>query len=216
MGRGGGRAGGDTCVGPAEIPHPSVFRRTWNLPAASAERSLGTSTLHYGSALHRRINQGFHGKVHLKMGCVVCSDVLVRGDIGSGSVDIGKFVVIGESVLIRPPMRHNPEKNAVDIVPVVIGEHVFIGQNTVSEASRIGSCTVIEANCIIGANVEVNHCVWLKANSVVPRDSKLMPFGVYEGHPARLIGQINPDSGLVEMREVVLDAIRRTGLLSAE
>jgi acetyltransferase-like isoleucine patch superfamily enzyme len=93
---------------------------------------------------------------------------------------------------------------------------VFIGQNTVSEASRIGSCTVIEANCIIGANVEVNHCVWLKANSVVPRDSKLMPFGVYEGHPARLIGQINPDSGLVEMREVVLDAIRRTGLLSAE
>jgi carbonic anhydrase/acetyltransferase-like protein (isoleucine patch superfamily) len=170
----------------------------------------------YGSALHRRINQGFHGKVHLKMGCVVCSDVLVRGDIGSGSVDIGKFVVIGESVLIRPPMRHNPEKNAVDIVPVVIGEHVFIGQNTVSEASRIGSCTVIEANCIIGANVEVNHCVWLKANSVVPRDSKLMPFGVYEGHPARLVGQINPDSGLVEMREVVLDAIRRTGLLSAE
>jgi carbonic anhydrase/acetyltransferase-like protein (isoleucine patch superfamily) len=167
----------------------------------------------HDSAFCKRIRQGLHGDVKMKNGCVLCSDVLIRGDLGAGSVDMGKFVAIGESVLLRPPVRLT-DRGGADIVPLSIGEHVFIGKHCVVEASRVGSCVVIESDCILGPNSEVHHGVWLKSHSVVPRDAKLMPFGVYEGNPARLVGQIHPDAGLFEMRELVLDVIRRTGLLA--
>lgn len=168
----------------------------------------------FHSALCKRIRQSFHGKVQLKPGCILCSNLVARGDVGGASIDLGKYVAVGEWVLIRPPAIVRLESNTVEVPSVTVGEHVLIGKETVVEACRIGSCVIIESNCILGPNCEVHHGTWIKANTVVPRDMKLAPFGVYEGHPARLVGLIHPDAGLAEIRELVLDTIRRTGLLS--
>ena len=168
-----------------------------------------------GCALNRHSMQSMMGRVQMKTGCVFCGDLLLRGDIDRGSIEIGKCVVLGESVLVRPPVQRVTDSD-LRIIPVSIGEHVFVGQRCVVESSRIGSCVVIEEDCVLGPESEVHHGAWVKNGSVVPRAMKLMPFGVYEGHPARLVGQMNPDSGLFEMRDLVLDVIRRTGLLSHE
>jgi len=105
-------------------------------------------------------------------------------------------------------MRHGVEPQ-----PVVCGDYVYVGNNTVVEAASVGSCVVIEKYCIVGPRVVINDGVWLLPKSVVPPDATLTTLGVYGGNPATLVALLHPEAGLFQVRDAVVGAIKATFLL---
>jgi dynactin-5 len=161
----------------------------------------------HDNALHK--GRRIMGNVVTMSHCVISNDVLLRGDIAR--IQIGRFVLLGESGVVRPPMI--PVKQGVEPVPVAIGDHVYIGARCVIEAAVVGSCVVIERDCVVGPRAVIGDGVMIQARTVVPSGATLTSFGIYAGNPAELVGQLNRESALFDIRELVLDTLRRTELL---
>lgn len=175
-------------------------------PGVGYPRSMFISA--NGSALHQR--RRVLGAAVTLRGCVVCQDAILRGDISR--IQLGKYVLVGSGAVIRPPMmamRHGMEPPPL----VTVGDYGYIGADSVVESSSVGSCVVIERDCILGARSTVCDGVWLLTKSVVPPDATLTTFGVYGGNPATLVGQLHPEAGLFQVRDLIINVIRATGVL---
>ncbi|CAG9125463.1 unnamed protein product [Plutella xylostella] len=78
-----------------------------------------------------------HGKV------IVQSDAIIRGDLAN--VKTGRFCIISKKSVIRPPFKKFSK--GVAFFPLQMGDHVFIGENTVVNAAVVGSYVYIGKKC---------------------------------------------------------------------
>lgn len=76
---------------------------------------------------------------------IVQSGAIIRGDLAN--VRTGRYCVISKNAVIRPPFKQF-SKN-VAFFPMVIGDHVFIGEGAIVSAAVIGSFVYIGKNAII-------------------------------------------------------------------
>jgi dynactin-5 len=104
----------------------------------------------------------------------------VRGDLAS--VKIGKYTIIKEDVILRPSYRRS--KGYLKYFTLHIGEHVFIDENTIICASKIGNNVYIGKNCIISHRSVLHDNCRILDNSILSSDSEVPPFTVYGGQPA--------------------------------
>ncbi|KAH8037008.1 hypothetical protein HPB51_008334 [Rhipicephalus microplus] len=76
---------------------------------------------------------------------IIQSESIIRGDLAN--VRIGRHCVISSRSVIRPPFKKFSK--GVAFFPLHIGDHVFIGEDTVVNAGHVGSYVYIGKNCVI-------------------------------------------------------------------
>lgn len=100
------------------------------------------------------------------------------------------------------PLSSSQKKNE-KAIPIHIGSHTYIGQNTHIAGSRsIGSCVYIGSNCILSSRSQVHDCCIIENETVVPSDMIVPPFSRVRGNPGRIVGMLPECTGgeLVEAR----------------
>ncbi|KAH9417406.1 dynactin 5, p25 subunit [Dermatophagoides pteronyssinus] len=120
------------------------------------------------------------GKTIVQEGCII------RGDLAS--VRVGRYCVISKNAVIRPPFKKFTKGVAFN--PMTIGEHVYIGEDTIVNAAEIGSYVYIGNNCVIGRYCKLKDGCYIADNSVIPHGINVPAFGIYSGSPATYNGLI--------------------------
>lgn len=80
-----------------------------------------------------------HGKV------IVDKGAIIRGDLAN--VRTGRYCVISKNAVVRPPFKQFSK--GVAFFPLHIGDHVFVGENSVISAASIGSYVYIGKDVVI-------------------------------------------------------------------
>lgn len=114
-----------------------------------------------------------HGKV------IVDKGAIVRGDLAN--VRTGRYCIISKNSVIRPPFKQFSK--GVAFFPLHIGDHVFIGENSVISAASIGSYVYIGKDVVIVSwtvrfKTKCNHSLWTRADDVSSKtapSSKTVP-----------------------------------------
>ncbi|KNZ45478.1 dynactin 5 [Puccinia sorghi] len=115
--------------------------------------------------------------------------VIIRGDLrraGVGNsvvIGIGKFCLLSERSVIRPPYK--TYKGVFSYYPMKIGDHVHIGADTVVEAASIGNLVEIGKNCVIGRFSIIKDCVKIADHTIIPPGTVVASMSLYSGSPGR-------------------------------
>ncbi|ETS60769.1 hypothetical protein PaG_04677 [Moesziomyces aphidis] len=138
--------------------------------------------------------------------CIIQHGAIIRGDLrrivasstssstGSGqqtqsvAIFIGRYCLLAESSVIRPPYK--TYKGVFSYYPMKVGDHVSVGANTVLEAASVGSHVEIGANCIVGRFVIIKDCARILDGSVVAPNTVVPSFSIFAGSPATQIGEL--------------------------
>ena len=88
-------------------------------------------------------------------------------------------------------------------MPLRMGDHVFVGQNTVVQAASVGSHIYIGNDAVVGEFAIIKDYVRILDGSVVPPNMVIPSFSVVAGQPARVVGEV-PEGGheAFELREL--------------
>lgn len=113
--------------------------------------------------------------------------------IGTVVDDIGKYVVLSEMVIIKPPTKR--QNKELKYIPISIGNFflnkgnfVFVDKGTIIEAMSIGHFVKIGRECILGQRVVIGDNSIILDNSIISPDTYIAPFSVYGGRPAIYLG----------------------------
>ena len=161
------------------------------------------------------------GTQHIMLGgkTVIQPEAVIRGDLvrepsssstgGSSntSIAIGRYAFLSRGAVLRPPGRVN--KGKFQYLPLRMGEHVFVGKNTVVSAAQIGSHVNIGDNCTIGELAIIKDYVKVLDDAVVPSHMVVPSFSIVAGQPARIVGEL-PEGGSQEEFEL-RDLFRTVG-----
>lgn len=138
---------------------------------------------------------------------VIQSEAMIRGDLvrtapsstsgGSAptsntAVSIGRYCFLSRGVLLRPPGRLY--KGDFTYMPLRIGDHVFIGQNSVVQAASIGNHVLIGKGCAINEFAIIKDYVKILDGTIIPASMVVPSFSIVAGQPGRVIGEI-PEGG---------------------
>ncbi|OAA33257.1 Trimeric LpxA-like protein [Moelleriella libera RCEF 2490] len=136
---------------------------------------------------------------------VIQPDVMIRGDlVRSGSntaVAVGRYSFLSRGVMLRPPGRLY--KGAYTYMPLRLGDHVFVGAESVVQAASVGSHVHIGRGCTLGEFAIVKDYVRILEDTVVPPFMVVPSFSVVAGRPGRVVGEL-PEGALdeFELREL--------------
>lgn len=161
------------------------------------------------------------GTQHIMLGgkTVIQPEAMVRGDLvrepnpssaggSSGtSIAIGRYAFLSRGAVLRPPKR--VYKGKFQYLPLRMGEHVFVGKNTVVSAATVGSHVNIGDNCTIGDLATIKDYVKVLDGTVVPPYMVVPSFSIVAGQPARVVGEL-PEGGCQEEFEL-RDLFRTVG-----
>ena len=114
---------------------------------------------------------------------------IIRGDLAN--VRVGRNCVIRSRSVIRPPFKRFSK--GVAFFPSMIGDHVYIGEDSVVSSATIGSFVHIGNNCIIGQRCILKDCCQIADNTVLPPDTVVANFCLYAGSPGKLVQDL-PES----------------------
>ncbi|CDZ98870.1 Dynactin, subunit p25 [Phaffia rhodozyma] len=133
------------------------------------------------------------GKTIIHPGVILRGDLKRQGIGNKASVvlALGKYSLIGEGCVIRPPGKCY--RGVFNFYPVRIGDHVHIGPGSIVEAAQIGNFVQIGKNCIIGKFTMIKDCVKIADNTVIPDMSVIPPFAHISGAPGKHIEDL-PES----------------------
>ncbi|KAJ9144922.1 Dynactin Arp1 p25 subunit (RO12) [Pleurostoma richardsiae] len=148
---------------------------------------------------------------------VIQPEVMIRGDLarfaqsvppaGSGArgsssvgpapvnntaVAIGRYCFLSRGCCLRPPGRMY--KGAFTYMPLRIGDHVFVGPESVVQAASIGNHVHIGQSVVIGEFAIIKDYVRIIDGCVIPQNMVIPSFSIVAGQPARIIGEI-PEGG---------------------
>jgi len=158
---------------------------TTDPPAHYYEKSEFIET-HTGNRVGRKSilcgsqNIRLHGKT------IVMPGAMIRGDLGA--VNVGKYSVIGRSVVIRPP--HKRYQGSVAFFPITIGDYVHIEEDCIVSAASIGSYIHIGRGSVLGRHCVLKDCCWIEENSVLAPGTVVPHFAIFGGTPAVRKGQL--------------------------
>mmetsp|Transcript_38970 Transcript_38970/g.59243 ORF Transcript_38970/g.59243 Transcript_38970/m.59243 type:complete len:95 (-) Transcript_38970:319-603(-) len=82
-------------------------------------------------------------------------------------------------------------------MPMTIGDNVYIGEDSVVCAAKIGNNVLIGKNCVVGQRVTINDNVKILDNTIIPPDTSIPQFSVYGGKPARFIAELPESIGII-------------------
>ncbi|KAG2385930.1 hypothetical protein C9374_003079 [Naegleria lovaniensis] len=160
--------------------------------------SKGGSKVNHDVKIVGMVNIHMFGKSLIQKG------VTMRGDLET--IRIGKLTIIGENSIIQPPSIANYGLEVTQKIgthlPVVIGDHVFIGKDSKISAAEIGSFVYIGNNCVIGERCILRDCCRVEDNSVVPSDTVIPSFTSFSGIPARMTSQELPECTELMMKDL--------------
>jgi dynactin-5 len=140
------------------------------------------------------------GDISLSSSCIIGREAVLRGDLAK--ISLGAFVAIGNKTLIKPPYRMVlGARQAAEACPVSIGDYTQFGSMVVCEALCVGNFVIVEDGVVIGSKSMISHGCWIKKGAVVPPQSNLIPFAVYEGNPCMLVATLQEDAHVVLVRE---------------
>jgi len=125
------------------------------------------------------------GKSIIQAGAILRGD-LRRSTVGQHVViSMGKFCLVGENAIIRPPGKLN--KGAFTFYPMRIGDYVHIGPGAIVEAAQIGHGVDVGEKAIIGKFVIIKDLVVVLPGTVVPDGTVIASFSVWGGNPGHLV-----------------------------
>ncbi|CDR46058.1 CYFA0S21e01816g1_1 [Cyberlindnera fabianii] len=130
-----------------------------------------------------------HGSDHILIAgnTTVSAQVELKGDVriveGKTSIQIGKFVYLGENVRVVPPFLGNKMSSSKGIEVAVhkickIGSYTMIGEDSVIKASNVGSRVMIGKGCTLQDSCVIHDCVVIKDNSYIPEHFNIPPFSL--------------------------------------
>lgn len=117
---------------------------------------------------------------------IVQNDCIIRGDLAN--VRVGRHCVIKSRSVIRPAFKKFSK--GVAFFPSVIGDHVYIDEDSVVNSAQIGSYVHIGKNCIIGRRCVLKDCCMIADDTVLPPETVVPPFCVYAGSPGQCVKQL--------------------------
>ncbi|KAG6002953.1 hypothetical protein E4U21_002481 [Claviceps maximensis] len=106
----------------------------------------------------------------------------------STAVAIGRYCFLSRGVLLRPPGRLY--KGSYTYMPLRLGDHVFVGQNSVVQAATVGNHVHIGRDCMVNEFAIVKDYVRILDGAVVPSFMVIPSFSVVAGRPARVVGEV--------------------------
>ncbi|EFX77578.1 hypothetical protein DAPPUDRAFT_106006 [Daphnia pulex] len=121
---------------------------------------------------------------------IIMGESMIRGDLAN--VRMGQYCILSKQSVIRPPFKKFAK--GVAFFPLHVGDHVFIGENSVVNAAVVGSYVYIGKNCVI-----VNCCM-IADDTVLPPETVVSPFTVYSGSPGHCIEEL-PEA----MQDLMID-----------
>lgn len=75
-----------------------------------------------------------------------------------------------------------------------MGDHVYVGQNSVVQAASIGSHVHIGQGVVVGEMAIIKDYTRILDRTVVPPHMVIPSFSIVAGRPARVIGEV-PEGG---------------------
>ncbi|GLG98372.1 hypothetical protein R5R35_004820 [Gryllus longicercus] len=117
---------------------------------------------------------------------IVQSDAIIRGDLAN--VRAGRHCIISKRAVIRPPFKKFSK--GVAFFPLHMGDHVFVGENSVVNAAVVGSYVYIGKNCVIGRRCVLKDCCVIEDNTVLPPETVVPSFTRYASSPGVCIGEL--------------------------
>lgn len=79
-------------------------------------------------------------------------------------------------------------------MPLRLGDHVFVGHDSIVQAATIGSHVHIGGNVSVGAFAIIKDYVRVLDGSVIPPSMVIPSFSIVAGQPAQIIGEV-PEGG---------------------
>jgi dynactin-5 len=133
---------------------------------------------------------GLYGMVNIKSSgkCIFTEGTVIRGDLAQ--IKLGIFTIVMPNTVIRPPPANT---QTLSYLPIFIGNHVYIGENSVVQANDIGSYVYIGKNCVIGPRCKLRDCCHIADNTVLPADTTVPSFTRFSGNPGRFEDEL-PES----------------------
>lgn len=119
--------------------------------------------------------------------CFIGPEVSIHSDLAT--VFLNKYVYLSPSIVLKPCQHHLEGK----AIPMVIGSHTYIGENTVIESAVVGLGCDIGKNCHLMSRSILKDFVKVLDDTVIPCDMVIPPFAIVQGNPAHIIGE-QPES----------------------
>jgi len=141
---------------------------------------------------------------------ILMPNVIIRADLAP--VKVGKYCIIENHTIIRPPCRRF--KGGIVIPKISVGDHVLVGQDCVIAALSIGNFVRIGDGCIISARCILKDCCQIAPGAMLPPDTVVPPFTYWAGVPARLVHEL-PDSHERRMADRTIQLYRKFKLVES-
>lgn len=117
---------------------------------------------------------------------IIQSDAIIRGDLAN--VRIGRYCIISKNSVIRPPFKKFSK--GVAFFPLHMGDHVYVGENSVVSAAVIGSYVHIGKNVVISRRCVLKDCCMIEDNTILAPETVVPPFSRYGGSPGLSVGDL--------------------------
>ncbi|XP_055390579.1 dynactin subunit 5 [Condylostylus longicornis] len=132
---------------------------------------------------------------------IVQSGAIIRGDLGN--VRTGRYCIISKGAVIRPAFKQFSK--GVVFFPLHIGDHVFIGSDSVISAASVGSYVYIGKNAIIGRRCVLKDCCIIEDGAILPPETTVAGFMRYTKEGLIEGGQGNPNYVSPAMQDQMID-----------
>lgn len=127
-------------------------------------------------------NAAIIGDVVMGDGCSIWYNAVLRGDVNS--IRIGNHVNIQDGSIL-----HTLYQKSV----VEIGDYVSIGHNVTVHGAKINNYALIGIGAILLDHAEVGEGSIVAAGSLVLSNTKIPPYTLWGGVPAKFIKNVEPE-----------------------
>lgn len=121
-------------------------------------------------------------------------------------IRIGKFVIVGDNTVIRPPIKKL--KGVYGHYPMTVGDNVVIGDNCIIAAAQIGNCVIIGENSVICKRCVIKDNCKILPGTILAPDTVVMPYSVFGGQPGVMVAEL-PESAAQANKEQAVTQYRR-------
>ena len=164
-------------------------------PATVAYNKSEYLETHTGNKVSRSCFVKGTANIQVSGRCIISPGVIIRGDLAA--VKIGKYTIIGKDVILHPSFKE--ARGHLKYISLHIGDNVFIDENSIVCASRIGSNVYIGKNCIVSHRCIIKDNCRIQDNTILPPDTEVPPFTLYSGVPGQYVADMPESTASVHM-----------------